>query len=101
MDKREYLEIAFDEAKNSMRRYYTTLSDNDSNFNEFQLQYDNYIYALVLFVVNNDGTCVELDRWNNFNLTMFKQLISLANQFSKEDNFELWDNIPILLSMRL
>ena len=101
MDKKEYLENSFDEAKNSMRRYYTTLSDGDTNFNEFHLQYDNYIYTLILFVVNNDGTFTELDRWTNFNLTMFKQLVSLANQFSKSDNFEFWGNIPILLSMRL
>ena len=101
MDKKEYLEKIFDESKNSMRRYYTTLSNNDANFNEFRLQYDNYIYSLILFVVNNDGSIIELDRWNNFNITMFKQLVSLANQFSKSDNFEFWDNIPILLSMRL
>ena len=101
MNKKEYIEAAFDEAKHEMRRYFTTLPKNEANFNEFQLQYDNTIYSLILFVVDNNREYTELDRWENFNLTMFKQLISLANQFSKEDNFELWESIPILLAMRV
>ena len=100
MDKKEYVKTAFDEAKHQMRRYFTTLPSNDKNFNEFQLQYDNVIFSLILFVVNNDGSYVELDRWKNFNLTDFKYLISLVNQFGKDDNFEFWDNVPILVSMR-
>lgn len=99
MDKKGYVEIVFDEAKHDMRNYFTTLSSKDTKFNQFELQYDNSIHSLILFIENNDGTFNELDRWGSFNLTMFKQLISLGNNFSKSDKFELWDAIPIKLSM--
>lgn len=102
MDKKEYVKNCFDEAKSGMRRYFTTLQSNDTNFNEFELMYDNLAHSVQLWVKNNDNTFSELDSWQNFNLTMFKQLVSLADQFSKKkDNFELWDVIPIKLSMRL
>ena len=94
---KEEVEKIFNESKSNMRNYFTTLPD-DNNFNEFQLQYDNSIKSLILFIVTLDNTYTELNRWKSFNLTMFKQLISLADKFSK---IELWDNIPILLSMRL
>lgn len=103
MDKKEYVQIAFDEAKSNMRTYFTSLHDDDNNFDEFDLIYDNLAYSLQLWVRNNDGKYTELNTWSNFNLTMFKQLVSLADKFSKttDKNFELWKVIPIKLSMRL
>ncbi len=101
MDKKEYVNTVFDEAKNEMRTYFSSMNE-ESLFNEFELFYDNITYSVQLFVRNLDGHYSELDRWNNFNLTMFKQLISLADQFSKSNdkNFEFWKAVPIKVSMR-
>ena len=98
---KEEVETIFNEAKSDIRNYFISLSDNSFNFEEFQLQYDNSIRRLILFVKNIDGSYGEINRWN-FNITMFKELITLANQFDKNsDNFDLWDRVPILISMRV
>lgn len=101
MNKNEYVKEMFDEAKHEMRKYFTTLPENDKNFEEFELQYDNELKSIILFVKYLNGNIKELDRWNSFNLTMFKQLISLSNDFTKSENYKLWDVIPIVISMRL
>lgn len=100
MNKKEYVETMFDEAKHEMRKYFTTLPEN-SKFEEFELQYDNEINHVILFVKFLDKGIEELDRWGNFNLTDYKHLISLANDFTKSDNYKLWEYIPILVSMRI
>ena len=103
MDKKEYVKTCFDEAKRDMRTYFTSLNKDNTNFDEFNLMYDNISYSLQLWVLNREGNHMELNTWSNFNLTMFKQLVSLADRFSKESDktFELWDVIPIKVSMRV
>ena len=59
---KEEVEKIFNESKSNMRNYFTTLPD-DNNFNEFQLQYDNSIKSLILFIVTLDNTYTELNRW--------------------------------------
>lgn len=100
---KEKVETIFKEAQRDMRNYYTTLPEDSFNFEEFHLQYDNSIKSLILFVKNLNEKYSELNRWNDFNLTMFKQLISKADQFSKNKSksFKFWDSIPILISMRM
>lgn len=104
MEEKEYVQITFDEAKNNMINYFTSLPDSDANhFDEFQLVYDNhYTHSLQLLVKDKSDMYTELNMWNNFNLTLFKELISIVDKFSEsKDKIELLDNIPIELIIRL
>ena len=103
MEEKEYVQITFDEAKEDMIKYYSNLPNADANhFDEFQLVYDNQTYSLQLLVKDESLMYSELNIWNEFNLTMFKELISIADKFTKsKDKIELWDVISIKLVIML
>lgn len=99
--QQERSEVIFHEAIRYMTKYFTTLpADETSKFKQFQLTYDGDSRRLHLTVQNFEDDSFELECWSNFNFTMYKRLIQLANQFRRDDNKpQVFNYIGILVSM--
>ena len=100
--QQERAEIIFHEAVRYMTTYFQSLPAGETRFKQFQLTYDGESRRLHLTVQNFNDDSFELECWSNFNFTMFKRLIQIANQFRRDENKpQVFQYISILVTMIL